>query len=300
MSAEMGTATKVGGFVALAAAVFGLAIVVGKVVGPIGDDDEATGAGHGHDSERISLSPVETYALDLTPTRAAGAGAGDLTFTVRDSKGAPVTAYDVQHEKLLHLVVVRRDLGAYRHVHPTLGANGEWSVPIDLDPGVWRVYADFKPTDGAASLAESDLSVAGDYEPAAQGADNDTASVDGYEVHLSQDDGMLALHVQRDGVDVTDLEPYLGAFGHLVAIRAEDMTYLHVHPQDGPAGPEVAFHTALDEPGRYRLFFEFQTDGTVHRAEFNLTVDAGAEKSPGGGHDMSEIEEEGGSGEHDH
>ncbi|HEY1119362.1 MAG TPA: hypothetical protein VGE43_16730, partial [Acidimicrobiales bacterium] len=78
---------------------------------------------------------------------------------------------------------------------------------------------------------------------------------------------------------------------HLVAIRAEDMTYLHVHPQDGPAGPEVAFHAALDEPGRYRLFFEFQRDGAVHRAEFNLTV---------AGHDTGTTDEEGGSGEHDH
>ncbi len=295
----MGTAARLGAFGAAAVVVFGIALLVGKAFGPF----DAEPAEHGHD--RVSLKPVEDGhtghgdgpekaaqpTLDLTES-AYDAGRQRLRFTVRDASGEPITAYDVQHEKLLHLVVVRRDLGGYRHVHPTLDeATGEWAAPLDLDAGVWRVYADFTPSGGSASLAEADLSVGGDYRPAEPAPDNDTATVAGFEVHLAHDGEELRLHVQRDGEDVTDLEPYLGAYGHLVAIRADDLAYLHVHPEDGAPGPEVAFHAALDEPGRYRLFFEFQHGGEVHRAELGLTVDGEPSDAP-------EHEEE--SGGHDH
>ena len=48
----------------------------------------------------------------------------------------------------------------------------------------------------------------------------------------------LTARVTRDGEPVTDLEPYLAAYGHLVALREGDLAYLHVHP-DGEPGDGV-------------------------------------------------------------
>lgn len=39
---------------------------------------------------------------------------------------------------------------------------------------------------------------------------------------------------------VTDLKPYVGAFGHLVALRAGDLAYLHVHPDGAPGDGRTA------------------------------------------------------------
>lgn len=274
----MSGAQRVAGFAVLVVVAFAAALGIGRAVGPIATQEDT---GHGHDAEPAAATGRPTLALDQARY---DAGRQRVTFTVRDAAGAPITAYEVQHEKLLHLVVVRRDLGGYRHVHPTLdAATGTWTAPLDLGAGSWRVYADFTPQGGDAALAEADLVVRGEPAPAAPVADGDTARVDGFEVHLARDGEELRLHVRRDGADVTDLEPYLGAYGHLVAIRADDLAYLHVHPQEGPAGPEVAFHTALEEAGHYRLFFEFQHGGTVHRAELDLTV--GGEMEESGEHD---------------
>lgn len=301
---------KVVGFALAAALAFVAAIGIGRWVGPIEGDD----AGHGHDDDRVTLNPVgsggsdtSTSSLDLASS-VLEEGPHPLRFTIRDSDGTPVTSYDVVHEKLLHLVVVRRDLGGYRHVHPTLDASsGEWSVDVDLDAGSWRVYADYQPTGAEPVVTEADLSVAGEFAPATLGVDNSTASADGFDVHLARAGDDLSLHVTRDGKDVTDLEPYLGAYGHLVAIRAEDLTYLHVHPKAGEPGPEVAFHAALGTEGRYRLYFEFQHGGAVHRAEF--TVSAAPDGEQAGhdeGHDEGHAEghaqtnEEGESDEHQH
>ena len=74
----------------------------------------------------------------------------------------------------------------------------------------------------------------------------------------------LGFAITRDGKPV-ETEPYLGAGGHLVALREGDLAFLHVHPTDGDG---VAFETDLDPDSRYRLYLQFKHDGRVHTAEF--------------------------------
>ena len=119
-----------------------------------------------------------------------------------------------------------------------------------------------------------------DSHPAA--APSRTATVDGYTVTLDDDlttaGGPLTLRVSRDGTPVTDLDPYLGAYGHLVALRTGDLAYLHVHPGGEPGdgvtapGPDVTFHAQAPSPGVYRLFLDFRHEGVVRTAEFTVPV----------------------------
>ncbi|GAA2466355.1 hypothetical protein GCM10023100_74820 [Actinocorallia cavernae] len=80
----------------------------------------------------------------------------------------------------------------------------------------------------------------------------------------------------EDGHPVGDLQPYLGAYGHLVALRAGGLAYLHVHPSGEPGdgttkpGPEVSFTVTAPTAGRYRLFFDFQHEGKVRTAAFTV------------------------------
>lgn len=216
---------------------------------------------------------------------------GELAFTLTDPTGAPVTDFAVAHEQRLHLVVVRSDGAHYRHAHPELDDAGRWSVPWTWDAaGTYRVYADAVPTGGDPITLSRTVEVAGDVVPVRAGAPTTTASVDGYDVTL---DGSLqvgtasrlTLEVTRDGEPVTTLEPYLGAFGHLVALRDGDLAYLHAHPEGAEAapgevsGPTVAFAVEAPTAGRYLLYLDFQVEGQVRTAAF--TVEAtGATSTP--------------------
>ena len=99
----------------------------------------------------------------------------------------------------------------------------------------------------------------------------------------------LTLSVSRDGRPVTDLQPYLGAFGHLVALRSGDLAYLHVHPigeaGDGVTepGPEISFMATAPTAGRYLLYLDLQLDGVVRSIPFVLTATAGSTDAAGGG-----------------
>ncbi|WP_182524772.1 hypothetical protein [Nocardioides dongkuii] len=304
---DLGTPWRVAAFVAALAVVLAASVGIGRAVGPV-DAEPAEHAAEGHGSAGHDTPEAPAAAVAGLSTSAAGytlaladdrlaPGRRTLALTVTGPDGAAVTAYDVQHEKELHLVVVRRDLTGFQHVHPVLDrATGEWTVDVDLTPGAWRVVADLDPADGDPVVLGTDLLVSGRQRPVEVGEQRLADSVDGYDVTLGGSlvagaETELSLTVSRDGEPVTDLQPYLGAYGHLVAIRAGDLGYLHVHPEDGAPGPAISFHTAFPDPGAYRLFLDFRHGGEVHTATF--TVHVGEGHGHDGGHD------EGGAG-HDH
>ncbi|MBC9735371.1 hypothetical protein [Nocardioides marmotae] len=314
----MRTSTRVLGFLAVLVLVLGLGWAAGRWLGPdegsvAADTGEhgqhagaggpgADGAGAGHGEAVAAGLQVSEHGHTLTLAESTlPAGRQELAFTI-EGEDRPVTAYDVVHEKELHLIVVRRDLTGFQHVHPTMDADGTWRVEVDLDPGPWRVLADFAPTGGEPHVLGADLFVPGDFEPAPLGEQDLSASVDAYDVNLGGSfvagaEATLTATVSRDG-EVVDLEPYLGATGHLVALRAGDLGYLHVHPEEDAGRAE--FHTAFPSVGTYRLFLDFKHDGVVHTAAFTAQVD-------GAGHDHGPHShgEDGGEGEgddhgHDH
>jgi hypothetical protein len=149
------------------------------------------------------------------------------------------------------------------------------------------VFADFVPADGEGLTLGADLAVAGTYTPQPLPGQIATAQIDGYTVTLAGDlrpgaESQLTLSVSRDGRPVTDLQPYLGAYGHLVALRAGDLAYLHVHPAGEPGdgattpGPDITFHTTTPSAGTYRLFLDFQHQGKVRTAAFTVHTNAQA------------------------
>jgi len=191
-----------------------------------------------------------------------------LRFRIVGENGTTVRDFDVEHTKRLHLIVVRRDLTGFQHLHPTQERDGSWRVALRLDdPGAYRVFADFT-RDGERHTLGGDLAVDGDARARPLPAPAATTTVDGYRVTLDTSrDGELRFSVTRGG-EAVDVEPYLGARGHLVALREGDLAYLHVHPDED----SLSFMAELPSGARYRLFLQFQHEGRVHTAEFTQEV----------------------------
>ncbi|MFG2843012.1 hypothetical protein ACGF12_07520 [Kitasatospora sp. NPDC048296] len=297
----MNTALRITAFTAGLAAAFGLALGVGHATGS--DPAPKPAAEHaGHDAGHDGHAGHDTgggpaaehlpgglqisergYTLSVDNPFVTAGSPTDLRFRILGADGKPVTAYQQQHEKELHLIVAPRDLSTFQHLHPTLTADGTWSAPTAVPAaGEYRVFADFTPTGAGEGLTlGADLHAAGDLRPAPLPETGRTVTVDGYTVTLGGDltpgrSNHLTLNVSRDGAPVTDLQPYLGAYGHLVALRAGDLAYLHVHPDTTTPGPEIGFTTTAPSGGSYRLFLDFQHQNTVHTAAFTVTADGTA------------------------
>ncbi|MFD5701679.1 hypothetical protein [Streptomyces lasiicapitis] len=293
----MNTGLRITAYATAVAAAFGAAYAVGTNVDTVSkpvahSEKKDHGGGHAEQgAEKKDAAPAglqvsaQGYALDLRTPRAKAGERTDLRFTVlKESSRTPLKTYKKDHGKELHLIVASRDLTTYRHLHPTRAADGTWSVPATLPKaGDYRVFADFTPARAKQKVTlGTDLAVTGAYAAAELPPAKPTAKAgDGYEVRL--DGGLkpgkpreLTLRVTRDGKPVTNLQPYLGAYGHLVALRAGDLAYLHVHPNgevgDGATkpGPRVSFTATAPSTGAYRLFLDFKHEGTVRTAAFTV------------------------------
>jgi hypothetical protein len=266
-------------FFAALAVVFGVAAAAGSAIDPDretaaeapGDGGHAMGeeaGGADHPVRGLGVAEDGLRLVVADPELARGRAA-TLAFRVVDERGATVRDFDVAHTKRMHVIVVRRDLTGFQHLHPTLRADGTWATPLKLSAaGSYRLFADFERGGDKHTLA-SDLSVDGAADLQPLPAPASTARSDGgYDVTVTRDGDLQRFAISRDGVPVQP-EEYLGAAGHLVALREGDLAFLHVHPtSDARAEFEVTLPTA----GRYRLFLQFQHEGRVQTVAFTQEV----------------------------
>lgn len=289
-------------------AIFLAAVGLGSAVEPA--DTESGRGGHGegatehavaaqrhaaHEHEEAGDSAPglavsqDGYALRLGPTLLERGESRRLRFAVVDGRGEAIADFDRLHERRMHLIVVRRDGTGFRHLHPEMDEAGTWTIPVEFaEAGVYRAFADFA-TGGEQHTLAADLFVSGGaFEARALPAPVPVDSTGGYEVRLraagvvAGGPASLTFAVTREGEPVEGLAPYLGAKGHLVALREGDLAYLHVHPEEdggghahgGPAAGhgEVAFAATFPTAGRYRLYLQFKHDGAVRTAEFTVAV----------------------------
>ena len=299
-----GTGLRLGGLALAVVAAFGGAYGIGKVVGPVAaepvpvaqahdgmTDEAADGHGDTHGGAvavgvpkglQVSEGGVTLDVLTggLTTGRTA-----DFAFRILDEDGHAVTAFQPTHDKLMHLVVARRDLSGFQHVHPEMAADGTWRIPLTFaSAGDFRVFADFQRAgEDEGHTLGADVPVAGAYAPAPLPPAALTAEVGDYRVTLSGEltpgtTSRLTLSVDRGGEPVTDLQPYLAAYGHLIALRQGDLAYLHVHPDgepgDGktPPGPAIVFYAEVPTAGTYRLYLDFRHGDVVRTAEFTAVA----------------------------
>jgi len=203
-----------------------------------------------------------------------------LTFSVTDKSGQPVTAFDVAHERLMHLIVVNRKLTFYSHEHPTQNADGSFSLDLTLPAdGQYVAFADFVPKGNLEQAVAVPLPIGPKdmlHEPTLTPDTLLTQRVGDVDVTMIKPDQLVAGRpdvisfklTDAAGAPVTDLEPYLGALGHLVGINQHIDTYVHVHPSKD----KTNFTTTFSTKGLYKLWAEFQRNGQIIRASYIVSV----------------------------
>ena len=201
-------------------------------------------------------------------------------FRIIGCDASPVRHFDRENTKLLHLIVVRTDLTGYEHVHPTLGSDGTFTVQLHIPrPGTYRAIADFV-VEGRKYVLGTSLTAPGRAGSIPLPPPALESHADGYAVELERPaqltaghEAQLTFRISRHGRPVADLQPYLGSYGHLVALHIPELAYSHVHPNGVDlASGAITFNTELPERGTYRLFLQFRTHDQVHTVAFTQSV----------------------------
>jgi hypothetical protein len=228
-------------------------------------------AEHGSHSVHSESAPTLAFVKDAGWDKLAPTVSTPLTFHLEQA-GKPVKSLELLHEKLMHLIVVRNDLGEFQHLHPVVSDDGHASIDLQLPTaGHYWIYLDAQPRGGAQQTARNELHLAGDAPAAAELAVNVPGKVSAgelsTEISLTKagSEWMITFtHTDSSGRPITDLEPYLGAMGHLVVVGAKTGEYVHANPETESAPDGVVrFAAHFNRAGTYKLWGQFLRHGQV-------------------------------------
>ncbi|MCM3630742.1 hypothetical protein M3194_25745 [Paenibacillus glycanilyticus] len=246
----------------------------------LADDESSSHHHHAHEEHNQSA----TVQWSFSPKQPQAGKPAAIQLAVADAKGQPVRSFSLNHEKEIHLIAVSSDLSEFQHLHPVDDGTGHFTVDtIFPNGGAYKLFADFIPAGGSHQVADTEVEVGGKTAPAVPLVPDKqlVRMVAGTQVTLhpgqlqAGKETSLAFSFKdaATGKPAEDMEPYLGAAGHVVII-SEDLTqYLHVHPKDGQtAGPEALFETEFPVPGLYKVWGQFQRHGDTFIASFTIKV----------------------------
>ena len=252
---------------------------------------------------------LREYLLDVetTPRAPRPSQPVRLRFTVRHpSTRAVIDKFALVHEKPYHLFVISQDMEFYDHIHPEQQSDGAYAIELTLPrPGYYRLFSDFLPVGGAPQVIPRVIATAGftgDLASSQSRLVPDAIlrkTLGDLAVTLSLPSTGLAagreetlryrVEDAKTGAPFTDVEPYLGAFGHTLVMSADTLQYVHAHPVEllpdasagsiQPAGgPALTFKAMLPKAGRYRLWTQIKRRGVVSTVQFTLDVASAASR----------------------
>ncbi len=247
-----------------------------------GSNHNERGSEHSGHTEAAADATKAVWTLSA-PKPQAGTNT-TISVKIQDDKGKAVEKFDISHEKQMHLIIVSKDLSYFDHIHPEYKGSGQFDIATKFPAGgEYKLFADYVPTGSSATTDSTWVTAEGTAPSAAPiAADkNLVRTVAGKEVTLSYDqlkaeaDVNLKFHIveEKTKQPITDLQPYLGAVGHVVILSSDAEQYLHVHPTDEKAtGPDAKFMTKFPKSGVYKVWGQFQQNGQTFIVPFVVNV----------------------------
>ena len=264
-------------FVSLVVAVLGCS--PSKTPPAADHSQHGSGQHEGHDLGHES-------AMLMVQTEPAAPSAGKpvaLKLMIHQADGTMAREFDIIHEKLVHLIMVRDGLDEFAHVHPAVDDRGNLTITHTFPKaGKYRLFADFKPKDKSAAIAKAQIEVSGESStpaalvadaPGKVTADGLVAQIELQNAKAGQESEVRFRLSNEAGQPIDDLQPYLGARGHLVVISADGTQYVHAHPMDAPtAANEVVFMSHFPAAGTYKGWGQFQVAEQVRTVPFVVQI----------------------------
>ncbi|MBH0157209.1 MULTISPECIES: hypothetical protein [Fictibacillus] len=232
-------------------------------------DKEKQEAGHGDHGE--SQGNVSKNS-DITPTLHYENNL--IHIELKDKEGNPVEELEIDHEKLMHLIIVNDELQQYYHIHPEKKGNGVFTIQHKLEEGSYKAFIDIKPKDKNYEVQPLPIEVgAGDAHGEHDSLKPETEftkTVNGYKLTMSPETFTSGEEIVLDfDLKENKPEPYLGALGHVVILDEGGDEYVHVHPA---SETDTKFATKFDQPGIYKIWGEFKINGKVNVYPFVVEV----------------------------
>jgi hypothetical protein len=209
---------------------------------------------------------------------------GKLSFRIDTFKGTPLTSYVVDLTQKMHVYVVSKDLSIYRHVHPTMRADGTWTGNLTIpSEGTYRVVTEFTTRSGGNNvqlILGADKTVGAEapefpVPPASTSATSEGVTVSVVTKPTVGYEHQMELGLSIDGKPAS-LGTYLSVYAHVSAFNVKTGALVHMHPLGAPVTKDgksvLDFHTGFEVPGDYRMFVQSRISGIVRTIPITVAV----------------------------
>lgn len=197
----------------------------------------------------------------------------------------------VVHEKPIHLILLRDDVTGFQHIHPEY-TDGRWIVETTIaDEGLYQMYVDIEPKEEKPTVLRVPLTIGGITQQPQfpRVSANMSAITSGIQATLqlasplkTKENTNLTFSLTQNGKPVTHIDPYLGAFGHVVIFHhGYPDGFIHGHPitEVEPTEGSVVFESEFPMKGTYTIFAQFSIDGQVRIFPITILVDSEGQAS---------------------
>jgi hypothetical protein len=224
------------------------------------------------------------YLMDVSTDWNRAGDTADVRLRISTPEGNAVNDYARVHEQLLHLMVISEDLRHFAHLHPIKRGDGSFESRIQFPGrGLHMLFADFVPIGGGPQLLQQAVVAPGDGPTPSHPVPNDAQifrTERDLQIDLTVEElrlgtpALLTFRISNASrnTPVTDLQPYLGASGHLFVTSDNFQDAAHVHPLEDSTGPDVRFLVRFGREGRYRAWLQLQRNGEVLISDWTLYV----------------------------
>ncbi|MEG3900934.1 hypothetical protein QUB19_02155 [Microcoleus sp. B4-C5] len=256
------------------------------------EDSKTHDAGEQHHdgghSGHSDAEPANAIAKLTVPSNIAPKTPVPLVIEVQNKEGKSIADFDKFQEQLMHLIVVSDDLQYFNHIHPTYKGNGRFEVQTDFPgSGGYTLFSDYKPAEKSEQVSVLKMQVPGQAlalskvdMATTKTSGNTKANLTFSQRQIKAGQGVNLIFNLQDASSnqpLKDLQPYLGERGHLVILKQSSpltkADYIHAHAlKDTPAG-EVHFMTSFPQPGKYKLWGQFNRNGQIVTADFWVKVE---------------------------
>ena len=249
--------------------------------------------------------PGPVVSLDIKPDKVTAGSPADITVRIKDQNGGPVKGLEVSHERILHAVIISRDLNIFAHIHAedlgpvtpemiknaalplrfTFPRAGEYLIGIDF-AAAGSLYSKAFPVKVGGSphmgKAKTDFSTRKKF-----GAYTVTLTISPKEI-VAGKEATLKYIIEKDGKAVSDLEPYLGASMHVATVPINLKLFIHAHgmtPEEPHSplghmhatpplqfGPEIDVDIVFPVQGIYKVYSQVKHKGKVLLFDFMVDV----------------------------
>jgi len=248
--------------------------------------EESMSNDHAHDAEHGAK--LAGTRIDLQNASNLKPGEVTLAFKLFGADAHEFGPDDlkVAHEKLIHLILLRDDVTGFQHVHPEY-KDGRWTVEATIaNQGLYQMYVDIEPKEEDPITLRVPLTIGGatQHSQFPSVSANMSAMTSGIQATLqtaselkTKEHVNLTFVLTQNGKPITQIDPYLGAFGHVVILRHGDPDdFIHGHPitETKPTDGKVVFESEFPIKGTYTIFAQFSINGQVRTFPITASVDS--------------------------